>query len=185
LRLPAEVRNQIWEFALGGMTFRQQSLSQSKKILLRNSPRDTKNATALLRVCRQVFAETALLLYQLNNFSLPYYWSVSISTALRRLRAHQRRQIKKIQFEFERNDDIDVFIAKWLDKTKPTMGCAKWLPNLRCIQACFFKQGKWMTTSFDAWEKHFRSELEADMCSKGYELSVKEMEMTWNEYDDE
>jgi hypothetical protein len=76
-------------------------------------------------------------------------------------------------------------ISKFLQLNGLIMGCAKWLPNLRCIQACFFKRGKWMTNSFDAWDKHFRSELEADMCSKGYELSFKEMEMTWNEYDDE
>jgi hypothetical protein len=60
LRLPPEIRNTIFEYALGGRT-----------ILLESTPfkyGDLK-AVSLLAVSRQIYAETAMILFSANTFS--------------------------------------------------------------------------------------------------------------------
>ncbi|KAI8940196.1 hypothetical protein NX059_003902 [Plenodomus lindquistii] len=61
LRLPGELRNQIWELALGGNVCEIKKYYDVPEHCRENFP------TALLQTCRQVFAETALLPYSLNN----------------------------------------------------------------------------------------------------------------------
>ncbi|KAI4609748.1 hypothetical protein J4E80_008393 [Alternaria sp. BMP 0032] len=66
LRLPAEIRHMIFGYALGGKTFHihhheYQGIAKNGTV--------SKNALALLAVCRQVFAETALLPFSSNTFS--------------------------------------------------------------------------------------------------------------------
>jgi len=66
LRLPAEIRNLIFGYALGGKTFLIDHYVYQG--IAKNRTR-FKNALALLAVCRQVFAETALLPFSSNTFS--------------------------------------------------------------------------------------------------------------------
>ncbi|KAI4926058.1 uncharacterized protein J4E92_006795 [Alternaria infectoria] len=66
LRLPAEIRHLIFGYALGGKTFHidyneYQGIAKNMTV--------SKNTLALLAVCRQVFAETALLPFSSNTFS--------------------------------------------------------------------------------------------------------------------
>ncbi|KAI4631502.1 uncharacterized protein J4E87_002207 [Alternaria ethzedia] len=66
LRLPAEIRHLIFGYVLGGKTFVidhyvNQDIAKNRTLL--------KNALALLVVCRQVFAESALLPFSSNTFS--------------------------------------------------------------------------------------------------------------------
>ncbi|KAI4915817.1 hypothetical protein J4E90_004263 [Alternaria incomplexa] len=66
LRLPAEIRHLIFGYALGGKTFYihhddRQGIAKNETV--------SKNTLALLAVCRQVFAETALLPFSSNTFS--------------------------------------------------------------------------------------------------------------------
>ncbi|KAI4648275.1 hypothetical protein J4E93_004687 [Alternaria ventricosa] len=72
LRLPAEIRNLIFGYALGGRTFHishniYQDVTKNTNVSKNTSV--SKNALALLAVCRQVFAETALLPFSSNTFS--------------------------------------------------------------------------------------------------------------------
>ena len=62
LRLPAELRNQIYRYALGG---RRVLLATTQPRLY---PEEPIPNFALLRVCSQIHAEAALLLYSLNIF---------------------------------------------------------------------------------------------------------------------
>ena len=64
--MPAEIRNLIFGYALGGRTFHiSHYIGQhiTKNITI------SENALALLAVCRQIFAETALLPFSSNTFS--------------------------------------------------------------------------------------------------------------------
>ena len=65
LRLPAEIRNMIWTFAL--------DCGQDIELLRHSElrfPHTLQNYMSLLFVCRQIHAETALLPYELKTFSM-------------------------------------------------------------------------------------------------------------------
>ncbi|KAF2850756.1 hypothetical protein T440DRAFT_518050 [Plenodomus tracheiphilus IPT5] len=76
LRLPAELRNQIWELVLGGNICYVDRKPWSMHNRKRQSFRVTNVHSALLRICRQVYSETALLPFQLNEFC--FYLDASI-----------------------------------------------------------------------------------------------------------
>ncbi|OAG15989.1 hypothetical protein CC77DRAFT_1078733 [Alternaria alternata] len=67
LRLPPELRCLVFEYALGGNTYMIRYHRTSKAV---KNTTVTKHALALLSVCRQIFAETALLSFSLNTFSV-------------------------------------------------------------------------------------------------------------------
>ncbi|KAJ4345799.1 uncharacterized protein N0V89_011934 [Didymosphaeria variabile] len=76
LRLAPEIRNTIWEYAIGGSRIRVFSATYfDRPSKLSYWPFDPsgepimKSAFQLHKVCRQVYAETAPLLYTLNMFS--------------------------------------------------------------------------------------------------------------------
>ncbi|KAF2850755.1 hypothetical protein T440DRAFT_518049 [Plenodomus tracheiphilus IPT5] len=68
LRLPPEIRNQIWELALGGSDFFLDYDLDKVKVVKPETPRTSTPATALLRTCRQIYAEAALCHYKVNAF---------------------------------------------------------------------------------------------------------------------
>ncbi|CAN9349792.1 hypothetical protein AALT_g5434 [Alternaria alternata] len=67
LRLPPELRCLVFEYALGGNTYMIRYHRKSKSV---KNTTVAKHALALLSVCRQIFAETALLPFSLNTFSV-------------------------------------------------------------------------------------------------------------------
>ena len=75
---------------LGGKTYRPGRDIYTTYTLV-SLPNEPKNAMALLRTCRQIYAEAALmpLMYATFYFDGPY----GIGKVLRRFKAHQRKQI--------------------------------------------------------------------------------------------
>ncbi|KAH7399514.1 hypothetical protein BKA66DRAFT_565585 [Pyrenochaeta sp. MPI-SDFR-AT-0127] len=65
LRLPPEIRNQIFEIVLGGRVFELEGPSCENPNFVERS----QHVLALLAVCRQIYAETSLLPFKLNTFS--------------------------------------------------------------------------------------------------------------------
>jgi hypothetical protein len=63
-RLPGEIRNKIWEYALGGHRFHGR---KPYKRTPDTHPKP-KNYFALQQVCRQIYAETNHLPFKLNEF---------------------------------------------------------------------------------------------------------------------
>ncbi|KAH7086678.1 hypothetical protein FB567DRAFT_628778 [Paraphoma chrysanthemicola] len=196
LQLPPEIRNHIWKLVLVGMVFRQQYknafigqryVGRSSRSVLKNKPHDAKNAMAMLQVCRQLYAECAALPYSVNQFASEFYWMEAFSTALRRLRAHQRSHITDILFEFGGYStwSVNRFSSSWLSTARPGMGLPKLLPNLQRIQICFFKETQPMPVSFEDLATLLRSKVEADMTSNGYELSIKRLEKDFTVHENE
>ena len=73
LRLPAEIRNLIWEFTLGGKIRDVVLLQKRRKFCIQEYiavSRATfqRNSHALLSTCRQIYTETALLIFSTNTF---------------------------------------------------------------------------------------------------------------------
>lgn len=72
LRLPPEIRNMIFRYAVGGMTFDFTTYDRPWLHRLQGwKPRvcnPIQNCFSLLRVCRQIYSETALLPFSANIF---------------------------------------------------------------------------------------------------------------------
>src|SRR4051812_48744235 len=86
LFLPPEIRNRIFHYAIGGKTFRQLYRTHGTQRFL-GEPSGRPNAFALLRTCRQIYAETAVVPFTSNVFSARYCWNLKRS--LRSFRRYQ------------------------------------------------------------------------------------------------
>ena len=89
--MPAEIRNEVWKLVLGGKVYR----SNLKGTFL-SLPTEPKNAMALLRTCRQIYSEAAIMPLALTIFSVG-----SVREAMRsfnKLKLSQRKQITTLQF---------------------------------------------------------------------------------------
>jgi hypothetical protein len=70
--MPPEIRNQIFGYVLGGKTHEIENPELRRDSWRAPwSVRKPNQAHALLAVCRQIYAETALLAFELNAFSTP------------------------------------------------------------------------------------------------------------------
>ena len=68
LRLPAEIRNRIYEYALGlGRTFRM-DIRRNANLVGVDKKSKEKNCLSLLRACRQIYAEAVLIPFRVNTF---------------------------------------------------------------------------------------------------------------------
>jgi hypothetical protein len=71
LRLPAELRNIIWGYALGSNTFDIHCwFSYSRERIITKVLNRQKNFLSLLRTCRQIYSEAHLLPYRFNGFRI-------------------------------------------------------------------------------------------------------------------
>lgn len=97
LRLPAELRNKIFAYTLGGKTFK--IIPGYYDIPTMNAT-NSKYALALLQVCRQIYAETTLLPFSINTFSAssPH----SLKRWVERLHPARAQSITWIRLKFRR-----------------------------------------------------------------------------------
>ena len=81
LRLPAEIRNQIYDYVIGGQTYAVYEASLEKPSYYLNRERGQglhwHEQTALSRTCRQFRHDTSLLFFQNNIFMANYLNSSS------------------------------------------------------------------------------------------------------------
>ncbi|KAH3989403.1 hypothetical protein HBI25_120030 [Parastagonospora nodorum] len=104
LRLPGELRSRIWEYVLGGYELRSVYIKNSQQITVKRMVppfAERMNGTQLLRTCRQIYTETALLPYRANTFILETL--DTIKHELKKMKPFQRARIEKIQFEVNTN----------------------------------------------------------------------------------
>lgn len=103
--MPPELRNRIWEYALGGYVFdvttrrifkRRKRINKAK---VWDLPQDT---FALLRVCRQIYAETALLPYKHNAFRFKSEDAFDWATSLRPVQLNLISEIHVATVEADR-----------------------------------------------------------------------------------
>ena len=71
LCLPAELRNMIWEYVLGGNIFEVHSwFSYSRGRTMTKVLNQKKNSLSLLRTCWQIYSEARLFPYRFNGFRI-------------------------------------------------------------------------------------------------------------------
>lgn len=97
---PGELKNRVYEIVLGGKLWDIKSLSVrgTFKPAILNSDR---SALSLLRVCRQVHAETALLLFRMSTFAVELRYGDDLSSWLfRACLGHATGAITSIRLAF-------------------------------------------------------------------------------------
>jgi len=89
--MPAEIRNAIWKLVLGGKVYRSHWKGRFYP-----SPTEPKDATALLRTCRQIYSEAAIMPLALTIFSVDNVRAAERS--IKKFKPNQRKQITTLQF---------------------------------------------------------------------------------------
>jgi hypothetical protein len=143
LRLPPEIRNKIWGFAMGGQLVVLPDEDDSKGCAMRIKVKDdctgdipltfrthleaTKLRAAfhLPEVCRQVYSETVLTSYRENVFLCGSVYP-TIKMSFGRLKAAQRKAITAVEF----NPLVLYCHVKPNPETKPVTSA---LPNIKFI----------------------------------------------------
>ena len=141
LRLPAELRNKIYEYAVGGHVI--ELISSKKKphykMLSQANGHYTAlaNPTVLSKICRQLHKETALLPYSLNTFHGSLRRIHKFSKGLTKA---QRKQIKILKIFFVRTDlfkgEGDALVFRY-SALKNHAGFIRSMVSLECLEYSF------------------------------------------------
>ncbi|KAH6878871.1 hypothetical protein BKA58DRAFT_466490 [Alternaria rosae] len=172
LRLPAEVRNQIWKLVLGAKVYWAR---YTKKFQL--SPTEPKNAMALLRTCRQIYAETALMPLTLSTFACASVTQAKGS--LGKLKPHQRKQITSLQFLCPGPISIRMLQEGYFKTYNFVL--ARSLPNLQELRVRIFSAGA-VSSTRETVEDEARDYLRPSLQGMSVVLKVDQTEELWSDY---
>lgn len=142
LRLPAELRNQIYHHALGNHTLILATFDHKLHLYQRDIP-----AFPLLAVCTQINAEAALLPCSLNTFDIAIYYT--LDTFLATIPLAYVQAIKKL--------DIGTWTV--VDAATETIfACLQRLTGLEEVVFSYHggKDIQWKCECEEAWEKVVR-----------------------------
>jgi hypothetical protein len=172
LCLPPEIRNRIWEYTLGGNDIRQVDYGHRISVFLAK-PHEGLNTFALLRVCRQTYAETALLPFSVNTFAA--LDCCNLGKSVKAFKKYQRSQITHLQVEHLVSD---VQASQWF-KSSLDLKNYDVLPGLRCVKFQLFPCMISGHKSFSEAETILRSLPEFALLADKYDAVVEEMEVSW------
>ncbi|PVH93564.1 hypothetical protein DM02DRAFT_695629 [Periconia macrospinosa] len=128
LRLPGEVREIIWMAVFRDVVFENRTTGRRKCFVVAEGDRQI---LSLLRTCRQIYTETALLPYQVSIFRIN---SMDFAnTALRKMRPAFRKHITKIE--------IGGLDALYGPGEPPYEAMNRLLPNLKIVTCGADTQG--------------------------------------------
>jgi hypothetical protein len=120
LRLPAEIRNMVYAYALGGNTWSIKTTQDVAGTAQVRADNGIKNALALLRVNRQIHAEACLFPYLYNTFAGVhnghlYAWVKSLTyaerTCIRAIKRYQRGYVVRGL----KDQSLTINPAFWMD----------------------------------------------------------------------
>ncbi|KAI8940194.1 hypothetical protein NX059_003900 [Plenodomus lindquistii] len=98
LRLPPEIRNQIWQMVLGGKHLSMWYINALDFKMHTYTAVGLKHASALLRTCRQIYAEAVLYPYQSNIFVMSIRKRED-HPAVKGILRYGEDNVRQIQFE--------------------------------------------------------------------------------------
>jgi hypothetical protein len=188
LRLPPELRHRIWELVLGGQTLLWLRADDKDNIhgVERMVPRASDRALGLdlLRTCRQIYSETALLPYKLNTFSFNSYMDVNPHLAT--LARFQCRQITDIQLHVPTQAGLLWTTHRFASYvTRFQKRQLKLLPALKRLQILVFEpqglstaSGPYMSEAI----RNTRKQLDTLFATKDLAITFEEMKMPWYTY---
>jgi hypothetical protein len=181
LSLPPEIRNRIWAYALGGHDFRQ-VYNPRLRYVFRPKPHERSNLFTILRVCRQIYAETALLPYNVNVFSVHDLLgddALQVGKSANRLKKYQLSQIAELKITLTSSGVM--FPYSW---TSCSLNPSKFmdLTGLRRIKIQIFTCDEWKASSFSQVETRLRSYAGVSLLVDRYDLVIEKMDATWQAY---
>lgn len=179
LSLPPELRNRIWRLVLGNKYIRE-TRSWDPKRRPKSSPRERINTFALLRACRQIYAETALLPLTLNTLTVTSLGS--IGRLLKGIPNYQRKRIKVLHIETWASmwgPRLNLRIKERFEKAYLKTHC----PALQRIHVYIYPQkGDWASPIADA-EAYVKSEVAPGFVARGYEVTVEVMTIDYAKFE--
>ncbi|KAJ8112074.1 hypothetical protein OPT61_g5473 [Boeremia exigua] len=134
LRLPPEVRNRIWEYTLGNIVFKAQTVSVPRKMpqtILTPPPDETGIGVALLRTCRQIYSETASLPFRLNAMAFDSIWQ--LERGAKRFKCYQRKQFTTLRIEVDSIAAVSTTFS-----LRDIHRMVRIRPAMKCIQVVVF-----------------------------------------------
>jgi hypothetical protein len=176
LRLPPEIRNRIWRYTLGGKVFRQ-CYGTNRRCVLRPEPRERGNIFALLTACRQIYAETSVLPFVVNTFSIQQSWGLRSDT--KRFRKGQRSQIDELSLDVM-TSDFGQNYGQYL-KTVIDVATLAAFPELKRLKFCLFPHQDWRYMCFAECETRIRSLYEYGLSAQGIDMLVEKMDVDFDE----
>ncbi|CAE7002197.1 hypothetical protein P3342_001556 [Pyrenophora teres f. teres] len=172
LRLPPEIRNKIWDLALGGMLYRVEQIYKPRSYKLKSSPTQLAGIS-LLRVCRQIYAEAAMLPILSNTFAFCSFPSTAIR-AVRKLKPYQRNQIISAHVEIVGPADLcPIYLGYWVPKLLP------YLPSLNEITIRVFGCKSETVVDRDAIGAMFETAASV----KSVNVKVEQTSLFWGDHD--
>ncbi|USP77114.1 uncharacterized protein yc1106_04388 [Curvularia clavata] len=178
LRLPPEIRNIIWGLLLGGRVLRHMFGASESFGSLRNHHLEVP----LLRVCRQVYAETALIPLKQNLFS--FHRETGLRTCYRMLKRHLFNHITSVQFELSITPGVNVETACTILYERMCKMLQQQFPvGLKVLTARIFSCALVDRVIEEIGVDHVRKAIEhaaPDMCVK---VRVEVAGMSWGEFD--
>jgi hypothetical protein len=129
LRLPTEIRQYIWEYALGSKTFLATCFRvkwyYGGSYRFAPSTAEDPNGMALLRTCRQIYSEAVL--YPMNMATFAYDNVTYLKRSLKSMRPYQLQRVTHLRMECQRYNKVARFETKFpynaldLAKTFPAL----------------------------------------------------------------
>jgi hypothetical protein len=175
LRLPLELRNLIWAYALGSHTLRYNTT------VGRMNPPKTAKACGLdlLRTSRQIYLDTACLPYKLNALSLHGYHMHK--RVLKYIKPFQREQFTDVKLEV--TDGHCIYLDR---KTTSSEQLRKnqldFLPELKRIHVLMFPPGDHSDTWKTVCKDTVLKQLELVLADSDLVVKFEVMDLPWDKY---
>jgi hypothetical protein len=179
LRLPPELRYRIWTLVIGVPILRTplRTTPEDKRVQPLKLPiTEGKKAWALLRTCRQIYAETALLPYKSSIFSDTL--RTPLKSQLKCLKTFQRAQIEDLQVEVMLPGHTRSPHLSGLRRVKLDI-----LPGLKRIRVLAFRHVNCSETKIEECRTATRSELDLLLAGTNISFMFEVIEMSWIDYD--
>ncbi|KAF1912418.1 hypothetical protein BDU57DRAFT_551267 [Ampelomyces quisqualis] len=182
LRLPGELRNRIWEYVLGGRTLRPRLTpiprSPEQLFQIAQELREPLLGFALLRTCRQVYMETALLPYKLNAYDFSSY--ITLKLHLRKGRRYQRAHIFDVNVWASLN--CGLFLGPTKERAMFSQYKLDFLPALKRIHV-LISEYQVPDAQIESFVIKLRTELEVLLPGRRIQLVFKARETETSEYE--
>lgn len=110
LRLPTEIRQEIWKYVLGGKTYQASCFSgryYSESYRFAPSAAEPRNGMALLRICRQIYSEAVF--YPFFKATFAYHNLTYLKRSIKFLRPYQLNNITHLRVDCRRRNQSYYF----------------------------------------------------------------------------
>lgn len=155
----------IWEFALGGRAY------EAKRDGYRMHSQGDPSRVALLRVCRQIYAEAVNIPMQQSVFSIPLHYPMR--ECFSRFKTGQRRQITSLRFEISLQESQES-LSKDIPRLFSILKLPKYLPGLKKVVFCIIIKPKVDTIIKQTMEDKLRCEIEAVSSDMNLEIGIEQ-----------